>query len=172
MTHSKNDKADRISNRATKQDDRPEHDTIMKHLATAALQLIQANSKLKSQLVQTEAIAADLETKAHTFNALCNIDGLYSLESAARLVMCQCGRTGMRPKALIQLLQEQRLLFKSDGVWLPKARLVQRGYFRIKLRKVAREYKMETFVSAEGLDYINQILSRRRRPAPKSDKGA
>lgn len=128
-----------------------------RHMAAAALQLVEINTELKAALAQSEAKVERLAPKAQAFDAFVDGDGVYTLQNAGRVL----GSNGhkMGPNQFIDWLKERGFLFYQDGALVPYGKYVVQKLFKLKLRDAKGKDRVQTFVTARGIAHFHALLS-------------
>lgn len=89
--------------------------------------------------------------KVKFYDNVVNIEGLYNLQSAARVL-------GKKPNLFIAELTK-KYLFRQNGNLVPYRQYVMNGIFEIKVQVVDDKQRCQTFITAKGLQYFDTTMN-------------
>ncbi len=119
-------------------------------LSQIAIQLIEVNKELEARAERAEKQVESAKPKTQFYDKYANAEGLYNLQSAARVL-----RQG--PNRFIAWLK-QGYLFYQGGALVPKVQYREMGVFEVKANIVDDKARYQTFVTPKGILYFAKKL--------------
>lgn len=110
----------------------------------------------EKRAAQAELAVEAAKPKALFYDAFAKADGLYNLQSAARVL-------GQSPNKFIGWLKQEYLFYQGAAL-VPKVQYRQRGYFEVKATIVDDKARHQTFVTPRGIQFLSHQLGLDRLP--------